>query len=587
MVNEDGSSDKNRNIYRVLDDDYVPVKDRPTAGEEPEVNPHNLQSGSLEGGSDLYEPPRSRGSGRKAWTIAVALLLVAIIISAGLMTGTITMGIAGAGSKVTADEVKVGNFDVVSPSDGSVLTTNRITLYWTSAENAASYELRIDTNPSFGFPIRDLKINGNQWSTNLTDGTYYWNVMAIGEHASSNWTPTRTFEVRTSLGTTGLLSPVNGAIITNTSSYFAWSAVVHATLYRLQVDNDSDFSSPAIDVLTNVSHYSVIYRYENGEAYHWRVMSFNGTIKSEWTAMRTFSAAIALSKPTPVSPLNSAIITSTDLTFNWTDVKDAFVYRLQIDNSSDFSSPAIDVFTKRSDYQVSGLNSNATYYWRVMASNDDYQSAWSPTSSFFKGFAFFLKSYTWEYGGHTFGLTLNITGQSYYSQQLENRVLNSHIGVNFEIHVDSTNTYVKQVAAEIKKDAATLGYSSEQKLNLAMAFVQTITYGYDLDTTGYNEYARFPIETLVDGFGDCDCKSILLLSIVQTTELGYDGVLLEYDGSPAGHMAVGVTGAFYGTYYTYLGLNYFYCETTTIGWTVGSIPTEITSQWSSAKMIQV
>ncbi|HEY3420106.1 MAG TPA: hypothetical protein VGK23_06095 [Methanomassiliicoccales archaeon] len=593
MVDEEGRSDPNRDIYRVLDDDYVPVKDRLAPAEDEQIDPHNFQARVPVGGTDAHDISRSRGSGRKAWAVACVFLVVCLIISAGIVSGWFKINNGGLNGEASTKEIAVGDFDSVFPDNGSVIKTDDIQLIWTPAENAKMYEIMLDTGPTFMHPIT-AQTDGNCYRMNLTDGTYYWKVGAGGAGSPSNWTSVKSFLKITALGTTGLISPLNDSLVTNTDLSFLWSAVDHAALYRLQVDSDRDFSSPVIDTLTNGTNYPINYQYQNGETYSWRVMSTNGELESEWTAARSFHVNIRLPAPSLTGPDDDAMITADNLTLNWTDVNGAYVYRLQVDRSSNFSSPAIDVLTLSSEYRATDLQDNVTYHWRVMASNDHYHSPWSTTSGFFKGFDHLLRSYSWNYGGHGFHLNLSISGPAYYAQKNENGQPLNLLYPNFAAHVNSSSDFVRQAASEIKKYAASLGYNQEQTLNLAMAFVQSIPYGLDLNTTGHVEYLRYPVETLVDGVGDCDCTSILLLSLIQTPELGYDGVLLEYDGSngDSGHMAVGVAGQFSGmyhtyTYYTFLGVKYYYCESTSEGYLAGMIPDEISSKWNSAKIIQV
>ena len=109
-----------------------------------------------------------------------------------------------------------------------------------------------------------------------------------------------------------------------------------------------------------------------------------------------------------------------------------------------------------------------------------------------------------------------------------------------------------------------------------MAFVQSIPYTSDLKTTGYDEYPRFPIETLVDNGGDCDCKSILFATL--TIILGFQAVFIN----PPEHMAVGILGNnFKGTFWVYPeGPNqtYYYSETTESGFMIGELPFQYTGQ---------
>jgi hypothetical protein len=107
-------------------------------------------------------------------------------------------------------------------------------------------------------------------------------------------------------------------------------------------------------------------------------------------------------------------------------------------------------------------------------------------------------------------------------------------------------------------------------------FVQQIPYTHDNSTASYyggvfppaygnnGEYPKYPVETLVDGKGDCEDTSILAAAILDL--MGYDVVLLRYSD----HMALGIEmtkfSPFYADYppkyYDYEGKRYYYVETT-------------------------
>lgn len=79
------------------------------------------------------------------------------------------------------------------------------------------------------------------------------------------------------------------------------------------------------------------------------------------------------------------------------------------------------------------------------------------------------------------------------------------------------------------------GLDDDRYLELVTAFVQSIPYKTDASIVE----PKFPIETYVDGEGDCDDKSLLLAGLLARE--GY-GVALLYFGDEA-HMAVGVKSA--------------------------------------------
>jgi len=142
-----------------------------------------------------------------------------------------------------------------------------------------------------------------------------------------------------------------------------------------------------------------------------------------------------------------------------------------------------------------------------------------------------------------------------------------------------------------------LNNSYQATIENALAFVQqAITYQLDPDGT---EYPRYPVETLVDGVGDCEDSAILYASIVRA--FGYSaGVLLislDTDGDDAiDHIAVlvRVADCFISAYpnrslWEISGKTYAFAETAVSGGTIalgidpwGIEQTDIKNIWNAA-----
>ncbi|MEM1558577.1 MAG: hypothetical protein QXG12_08290 [Thermoproteota archaeon] len=129
--------------------------------------------------------------------------------------------------------------------------------------------------------------------------------------------------------------------------------------------------------------------------------------------------------------------------------------------------------------------------------------------------------------------------------------------------------YIDRMIKEINTAALREGFTELEKVNFVIAFVQSLPYTEDDVTTPWDEYPRYPIETLFDRGGDCEDTSILVAALLD--RMGYDVALLILPYEK--HVAVGVsiTGA-YGNYYRYDGKKYFYLETTGEGWEIGEMP---------------
>jgi hypothetical protein len=175
-------------------------------------------------------------------------------------------------------------------------------------------------------------------------------------------------------------------------------------------------------------------------------------------------------------------------------------------------------------------------------------------------------SYTWSYSGKTWTLTGTVPSDDYYELHDRERTY------DYTSYVMSDQTVVK-VAGDLQAMAQANGYGTAEFI---LSFVQSLEYTDDQETMGQAEWPRYPAETLVDGGGDCEDKSALYVSLMQSSPIGVDMVLLEYTKTgETGHMAVGISGSYTGTYYTYGGKSFYLCETTSPGWTIGEKPSEI------------
>lgn len=114
-------------------------------------------------------------------------------------------------------------------------------------------------------------------------------------------------------------------------------------------------------------------------------------------------------------------------------------------------------------------------------------------------------------------------------------------------------------------------WSSLDRASVVLCFTQLcIRYVSDLESTGAQDWPRYPIETLMDEVGDCEDDAILACAVLN--RLGFEVALLVYPE----HCALGVAGA-QGLPGHFIhdpnsGLDYFYGETTAEGWRLGELP---------------
>jgi hypothetical protein len=246
---------------------------------------------------------------------------------------------------------------------------------WSNVSGATAYRIQVDNDSGFGSPEINVTPSVSNYtpSSPLSPDTYYWRVQGYNGCGDGPWSsPTWNFTVNTPAPTSAptLSLPANGSGTCDSTPYFDWSTVSGATSYRIQVDDDAGFGSPEIDATPSVSHYTAPFSL-SPDTYYWRVLAHNGCGDGPWSS--PWSVTINDSAPTSAPSLSTPADTSTtgDNTpaFDWSDVTGATSYRIQVDDDSNFSSPAVDATPSVSSYTPGSPLSDGTYYWRVLGHN--------------------------------------------------------------------------------------------------------------------------------------------------------------------------------------------------------------------------
>ena len=181
------------------------------------------------------------------------------------------------------------------------------------------------------------------------------------------------------------------------------------------------------------------------------------------------------------------------------------------------------------------------------------------------------KQYAWEYLGRTWTLTQEFAVDAYHQFRSLPRVANYTAYADYILD-PTDDEALSSLIGGLDELAASAGLNVWEKLNLIVSFVQSFRY-----VSEEGEYPRYPIETLVEGCGDCEDLAILTAAILR--QMGFRVVLLAFTSER--HMAVGICvlppGSGDGQTYEWNGDTYYYLETTGTGWTIGKMPTRYTS----------
>lgn len=176
--------------------------------------------------------------------------------------------------------------------------------------------------------------------------------------------------------------------------------------------------------------------------------------------------------------------------------------------------------------------------------------------------------HSWTYKDATWTWTFEVEKRMYEYYRYE-RI---HLSDDYNRYVFSEydRWCIRNLVAAFRQAGEKAGYTDYDNVCNAVCFVQSLDYVFDADSRGEEDYVRYPVETLVDGEGDCEDASVLLAAILD--EMGYGVVLLRYPE----HLALGVSGVggSDGVFFPYGGSHYYYLETTAKNWRIGTVPKE-------------
>jgi peptidoglycan/xylan/chitin deacetylase (PgdA/CDA1 family) len=263
---------------------------------------------------------------------------------------------------------------LIAPPDGSTTPDLTPSFDWSDVPGADHYRIQIDDNPDFSSPTADSEPTASAYTpgNQLANRTYFWRVRT--NDGMGNWgeySPAWRVIVNGTLPPApALIAPPDGSTTPDLTPLFDWSDVPGADHFRIQIDDNADFSSPIADSEPSASAYTPGYQLPNG-TYFWHVRANDGMGNwGEYSPVWTLNVAGAsLPAPTLVSPPDSSTTPDFTPSFDWSDVPGAHHYRIQIDDNADFSSPIADSQPTNSAYTPRTKLVAGTYYWRVRAAD--------------------------------------------------------------------------------------------------------------------------------------------------------------------------------------------------------------------------
>lgn len=294
------------------------------------------------------------------------------------------------------------------PVGGATVYANPPSFYWYLGTYATGLEFYFEYSSNSGFS----PVTGNSgWITNLyytlpspiASGTWYWHVksrLAAPPNTESAWSTTESYVIPASSSTVPTptpTSPIGGAtiyVLNPTLSYYAYSA--SALEYQI---NYSAWPGTDVNGVLNVANTTSLWTSSTsypisgltpGVTYYWQVrarLAATPASVSNWSTVATFTTAAGAFAVVPLigSPNNGQSINNTAAVLSWiipTQSSSPLTYNVEYASKPDMSDATKINNVRQPFHQVSGLNPNTTYYWRVSSVNANGTSNYSSTGTF-------------------------------------------------------------------------------------------------------------------------------------------------------------------------------------------------------------
>ncbi len=154
----------------------------------------------------------------------------------------------------------------------------------------------------------------------------------------------------------------------------------------------------------------------------------------------------------------------------------------------------------------------------------------------------------------------------YYKEQPRPPALSRYKPMAIDSYADSVMNVLNR---QLRDSALNNNLKQSDIVNLVRALTQTLPNSDKAISTPYDEYPRYPLETLFEQGGDSEDTSILAAAILARE--GYDVVVFVFEQQK--HVAIGVNvPGFIGYSLEYQGRAYLYLETIGKGGVLGVVP---------------
>ncbi len=272
--------------------------------------------------------------------------------------------------------------------EGSSLGLTKYVVRWKAGSNSSDWSTDYDSSVD----ITDLNTTYYTFTSDLTYGeTYYWAVASYDGSTYSAWS-SGSFTV-IGPGTVGspiLSYPEDGTVVYDRDVTLGWymnGSTTGIQNYEVTYSTSDVFESSVTTTTSTTNNSLALTDLTAGATYYWKVRAYyGGSTYSAYSSTYHFTVNPGSSPvvPLPGSPVNVDIAESSPY-LSWVlpaQSESSLTYTIEYSTSPDFTSPIVINGVQNPFVQISELEPQQHYYWRVKSIANGTESYYSPVGNF-------------------------------------------------------------------------------------------------------------------------------------------------------------------------------------------------------------
>lgn len=268
-----------------------------------------------------------------------------------------------------------------APANGSTGLPIIVKMEWNLTPGGDKYEIQIAKDSLFNSMVFEgITDNNNSQTSEILEyfTTYWWRIRGLNDEGTSDWS--EAWKFTTTITAPKLVMPFDKANDQKQLIKFKWEEDTLATTYHLIVSTNAGFSNIIWQDSTLTSASIDISAFDYFTTYYWKVRKYSGTTPGLWSDTWSFTTGIG--KVSLISPEDNLDEQPLNMIFKWYVLNGADEYIFHLAKDEQFDDIIRQAQIPETQIEVTGLQSETTYFFKVKGKYDKGEGEWSDIRKF-------------------------------------------------------------------------------------------------------------------------------------------------------------------------------------------------------------